>query len=98
METDSLVDPARHGTLPARGKRALSRGTSTSSGTLFQAFWHGPPLSQLHFAAMRSFIDHGHRLRLYTYSDRKVPDGVELRDAREVLPEDRLFLFQNPQT
>lgn len=60
---------------------------------VFNTFWHGRRLMPLEIACMRSFIDHGHRLRVFTYDDFELPKGVENIDARRILPLDRFFLF-----
>lgn len=62
-------------------------------GDLFNMFWHGEALSPLERACMQSFIAHGHRVRVYSYDEIALPRGVENADARDVLPQDRLFLF-----
>jgi hypothetical protein len=62
-------------------------------GQLFNTFWHGPALSPLHEACLRSFVARGHRVRLFCYQPVDVPPGVELADARRVLPEGDLFEF-----
>ena len=40
---------------------------------------------------MKSFIDHGHCFHLYSYESFELPQGVERREAREILPEARAF-------
>jgi len=60
---------------------------------LFQSFWHGkvlPPYQQL---CLKSFIDHGHEVILYSYDRFDVPAGVELRDATEFFPKDQVFFY-----
>ena len=53
---------------------------------IFQSFWLGNVLSPYEKMCIRSFIDHGHTFHLYTYSSQlEVPDGVELKDAAELL-------------
>lgn len=50
--------------------------------------WVNGPLSYLEQVCMVSFLDAGHPLTLYTYDDvTLVPDGVEVRDARTILPD-----------
>jgi hypothetical protein len=71
---------------------------SSRDKTVFQAFWHGPELTELHFAALSSFVSRGHAVHLYSYRTREVPPGVDLRDAAEILPESSLFHFRNPHT
>jgi Glycosyltransferase sugar-binding region containing DXD motif len=58
----------------------------------FQSFWHGE-LSPYEILAMKSFVDHGHQYILYSYQGVSVPDGVVVRDAREILPENRVFYY-----
>lgn len=60
----------------------------------FQSFWYGESLPQYHQLAMKSFVDHGHSLHLYTYDELEVPAGVELRDARTILPRERVFFYK----
>lgn len=57
-------------------------------------FWHGRTLSPLEITCMRSYIDHGHRLRVFSYDALALPAGVEYADARQILPYDRLFTFE----
>ena len=60
-----------------------------------QSVWIGrslPPLQQL---SIRSFLAHGHVYHLYTYGEVDgVPAGATIRDAREILPGDRIFSYQ----
>lgn len=58
---------------------------------LIQSLWVGPRLSNLERLAIRSFLVHGHRFRLYVYGPLEgVPDGVELADANEILPAEQV--------
>jgi hypothetical protein len=53
----------------------------------FATFWHGP-LPPLIAACLASFPAHGARLTLYSYDPGvAAPAGVEVRDAREILPD-----------
>ncbi|WP_254445027.1 hypothetical protein [Ruegeria atlantica] len=50
--------------------------------------WVEGPLSFLEQLCIKSYLDAGQNVRLYTYdSVTNIPDGVEQRDAREVLPD-----------
>lgn len=52
------------------------------------SFWTGTPLSFFEQVCLKSFADRGHRTILYSYMvDLNVPSGVELGDARDILPE-----------
>lgn len=52
-----------------------------------RAFWTGPALSFYEQLSLKSMAAAGARVILYSYEDDlAVPDGVELADAREILP------------
>jgi hypothetical protein len=56
------------------------------------AIWIGPQLGQIHAACLRSFLRHGHRVVLHCYqAPADTPAGVELADARALLPECRVI-------
>ena len=67
-------------------------------GTVFNAFWYGPPLNVFHWACMRSFLRRGHEYRLHVYDPVAAPEGVTLVDASELLPREQIFHFENPFT
>lgn len=61
---------------------------------LLNTLWIGGPLSELERLCLYTWLHHGHPVNLYTYdAPRNAPTGVELRDAREVLPESRIFRY-----
>jgi len=50
--------------------------------------WVDGPLSFLEQLCIKSYLDAGQSVRLYTYGNvTRIPEGVEVRDAREVLPD-----------
>ena len=55
----------------------------------FNMFWHGGPLPPLVWACMRSFVERGHCLRVFTYDDFAAPSGVILEDAHGILASPR---------
>jgi len=60
-------------------------------------FWHGPALSRVERLCMASFVAQGHRVQLYVYEQPQgVPDGVQVMDARQILPQQ--YLFVHPKT
>ncbi len=63
--------------------------------TVFQGFWHGPPLGPLRSACLASFVALGHRYELYVYEPVQVPAGVVLRDANEIIPQGEVFYYDN---
>ena len=59
---------------------------------VIQSLWIGDPLSQLEKLCVRSFLHHGHAFHLYVYDDVPgIPDGAEVKDANEILPESEIF-------
>ena len=70
-------------------------GAGSAGSELFNAFWHGPPLSAFHWACLNSFVRLGHRVHLYSYQQLEVPPGVERVDAGEIIAPQNLFFFNN---
>lgn len=60
----------------------------------FQSFWYGE-LSSREQLCLTSFVDQGKNFELYTYDDLSVPDGVILKDASEIYPEEEVFAYQS---
>lgn len=57
--------------------------------------WVRGALSQLEALCIASFVSKGYRVRLWTYGGvSNPPHGIDLCDARDVLPEESLFLNQ----
>lgn len=62
----------------------------------FGSLWVGRPLSKVEQTCISSFIYHGHSFTLFVYDkDLKVPDGVVKKDARDIIPESKLFKVDN---
>ena len=60
--------------------------------TTSQSFWTGSSLSHSELMCLRSFIDLGHEVHLFSYSDNpSAPTGVKLIRAEEILPESAYF-------
>lgn len=60
-----------------------------------QSLWIGDRLSVMEQLCIRSFLDRGHPFHLYAYQDiANIPEGAELRDGREILPADRIFVYR----
>lgn len=58
----------------------------------FGSLWIGRPLSKIENLCLSSFIYHGHDFNLFVYDmDMLVPKGVNKINAREVIPEDKIF-------
>ena len=61
-----------------------------------QTLWVGSTLSKLEQLSLSSFVKNGHDTHLYAYYDiDNVPEGVEVKDGREILPEDMIFKYRD---
>ena len=61
-----------------------------------QSFWAAGALSPFEQLCIRSFLDHGHRYRLYSYENGLiVPAGTELLDAAMILPRERMYVLRS---
>ncbi len=64
--------------------------------TVVHLFWAYGDLSTLERMACRSFASQGYRTVLWTYGDiGNTPATVEVRNARDILPESRVFKYRN---
>ena len=58
------------------------------------SFWGGGALTRLEILCLSSFVQNGAHYNLYTFEEpRGVPKGVTVRDASEILPAERMFLY-----
>ena len=56
------------------------------------SLWIGSELTWLEQVCLKSYIDHGHKVYLYSYDPvENVPDGVVMKDAAEILPADKII-------
>ncbi len=78
-----------------RWKRADTNASPSARHT-FQSFWHGGVLSPYELFCLKSFIDCGHAVDLYTYDLNLVaPAGVRVCDAAELVGRDEVFVYQS---
>src|ERR1700679_2651010 len=77
-------------------RRVSAKGkSSVSEQSTVRSFWHGRPLSPYQLVCLRSFVDQGHRVEVFSYDpDLGFPDWIKRRDAREVWPTDRVLHYQ----
>jgi Glycosyltransferase sugar-binding region containing DXD motif len=71
---------------------SVSRQPST-----VRCFWHGSSLGPYQLVGLRSFVDRGHQVEIYTYdySGIEVPGWITRKDAREIWPADHVMCYQN---
>jgi Glycosyltransferase sugar-binding region containing DXD motif len=61
-----------------------------------RCFWHGSPLGPYQLMGMRSFVDQGHRVELFTYDPAiAVPHWIVRRDANEIWPTSHILVYRN---
>lgn len=62
------------------------------------SFWHGP-MSWLEALSIASFVRQGHKVEVYSYdSIPGLPEAAQPRDARAVLPEEKLVFYKGHGT
>jgi Glycosyl transferase family 2/Alpha 1,4-glycosyltransferase conserved region len=84
--SDVVVNRTQQRTVPNSKQRVHHR---------FQSFWYGEALSPYELFCLKSFIDNGHAVDLYTYDANLVaPEGVRICNAAELIPQDEVFVYQ----
>jgi hypothetical protein len=63
---------------------------------IIHGLWIGEELSPLEILTLKSFIFHGHEFHLWLYDSLKtpVPEGVAVRNANDILPENHIFRYK----
>jgi hypothetical protein len=90
-----LYEPPGYSFRMVSGRRRCSARSMRSPETV-RCFWHGSPLGPYQLMGMRSFVDHGHRVELFTYDPGiAVPDWIIRRDANEIWPTSHVLTYQN---
>jgi 4-hydroxybenzoate polyprenyltransferase len=66
------------------------------SNQIINGLWIGEELSRLELLSIQSFLDAGHRFRLWTYGPlrNKLPHGIEICDAGEIIPASKIFRYK----
>jgi len=60
-----------------------------------QTLWIGNTLSPMEILSLNSFVKNGMEIHLYCYEDIKnVPQGVVIKDGRDILPKEDIFAYQ----
>ena len=66
---------------------------------IIQSLWIGEKLSTMERLSIRSFLANGHRYHLYSYGAvGNVPEGASIRNAEDVLPADRIFVYKKEKS
>jgi len=64
---------------------------------IVHGLWIGDSLSNVELLTLHSFLHHGHEFHLWVYDQLKthVPEGVILKNANDIIPEDKIFRYRN---
>lgn len=65
--------------------------------TMLFSFWVGP-LTWVERLCMTSMIRSGHSLTVYSFEPLEVPYGVTVKDARQILPEERVIFHRQKKS
>jgi hypothetical protein len=63
----------------------------TTAPQVLQTFWHGEAISPYQLLCLRSFVDRGHRVEVFTYGPSYLPGWLEHRNAAEIVPEENVL-------
>jgi hypothetical protein len=59
-----------------------------------RTLWHGPLIGAYQLMCLRSFVDRGHRVEVFSYNPKlELPNWLKRRDAAEILPPDRVMRY-----
>jgi hypothetical protein len=57
--------------------------------------WVEGRITTMERLCIKSFLDFGHNIEVYSYSNPTLPPGAILKDAREILAEDEVFTYND---
>jgi mannosyltransferase OCH1-like enzyme len=89
--TDQTIDDLD---LPVRPGRSASSSPQpqTSSPQTLQTFWHGQFMGAYQLLCLKSFVDRGHRVEVFSYETAAtLPQWLTVRDAEEILPREQIL-------
>ncbi len=66
------------------------------SNRIVNGLWIGGSLSNLELLTIHSFTQHGHEFHLWLYGPltNPLPQGVIIKDANEIIPNDKIFRYE----
>jgi hypothetical protein len=64
---------------------------------ILNGLWIGNKLSKVELLTISSFLGHGHSFRLWIYEPliTTLPPGVEIADASQIIPREKIFSYKN---
>ena len=77
-----------------RSARSVSAGRASGTPQTLRTFWHGEAIGMYQLLCLRSFVDRGHRIELFSFEPKlDLPDWINLKDAAEILPKERVLRY-----
>ena len=74
------------------GQPKWPKHPQTSNPQTLRTFWNGDSITPYQLLCLRSFVDHGHRVEVFSYNLKLiVPKWLTLRDAEEILPRGKVL-------
>ena len=94
----SHAQPSRTAASDRKPSEGAFQGELKKAAVLpvLNSLWVGEELSYVERLSLQSAMHHGHQFRVYSYAPdtlRGVPEGVEVRDASEVMPREKLISY-----
>ncbi len=87
---DRIYDKWFHG---IETRSDVIRHARTSHPQILRTFWHGDFINPYSLMCLRSFVDRGHRVEVFSYNTKmNAPAWLDLRDAAEILPARRVIV------
>lgn len=81
-----LINEADENPPPAR-QHVIAREPET-----VRTFWHGDSMGPYQLMCLRSFVDSGHRVEVFSYNlDLRLPDWIEVRSAELIIGRERIL-------
>lgn len=78
----------------------INPGKLSDDNLVVNGLWIGEELSRIELLTINSFIENGHEFNLWVYNTikTKLPTGVKLRDANDIIPASRIFRYKYVNT
>lgn len=74
------------------GATIQKRTRAATTPQTVRTFWQGGPIGVYQLLCMRSFVERGHRVEVFTYdTDLGIPEWIERRNAADILPAERVL-------
>lgn len=72
--------------------QAAAQHTIAREPQTVRTFWHGTAMGPYQLMCLRSFVDRGHRVEVFSYnSDLRLPDWIEVKSAESIMGRERIL-------